>query len=192
MKQQDAARDSSAVSRPSDKPRATSHESSDVIGISSDPSVVKLRLAGIPAGAEPTDRVFRELAASGIVPRSIARQAEDGSVTLTIVVDADAQGAFASLLPRLQDAGLVRDASFGPPSAPVSVIGSRLTAKPSIAARIFRALSHEGIDSECVGTSEARVWCLVSDADRHRALGALQAEFVEELAQLRRGLDHVI
>jgi aspartate kinase len=174
-----------------DQPRGAS-ESGDVIGISSDPSVVTLRLAGIPAGAEPTDRILGELAAVGIVPRSIARRTEDGGVVLTIVVDADAQRECARLLPRFQDSGLVAGAFFGPPRAPVSVIGSRLTAKPSIAARMFRALSHEGIDSECIGTSEARVWCLVSDADRHRALGALQAEFVEELAQLQRGQDHVI
>jgi aspartate kinase len=173
----------------SPQPPAASPECEVVIGISSEPSVVKLRLSGIPDGAEPTDRIFRELATNGIVPRSIARHAEGGFVTVTLVADAEAVPAFAPLLSRLRDAGLVRDAAFGPPSAPVSVIGSRLTAKLSIAARMFRALSREGIDSECISTSEARVWCLVTDTERQRALGALQAEFVEELAQLRRDLD---
>ena len=165
---------------------------SEVIGISSEPSVVTLRLSGIPGGAEPTERIFRALADGGIVPRSIARQSDQDRVTLTLVVDADAPPAVAPLLPRLRDAGLVRDAAFGRPSAPVSVIGARLTAKLSIAARMFRALSRAGVDSECINTSETRVWCLVTDEDRQRALGALHAEFVEELAQLQRGLDHVV
>ena len=52
---------------------------------------------------------------------------------------------------------------------------------------MFRALSREGINSECLTASDARIWCLVRDDDRQRALGALQEEFVEELARLKEG-----
>lgn len=154
-----------------------------IVGISSEPSVVPLRLIGIGDGVEPLDAVLAALAVAGVELRSIVRTPDQ----LALLVSAASLPALPLLIARLSDAGVIREAVVGPQATPVAVVGSRLTARLEIAARMFRALSREGINSECLNTSEARIWCLVGDDDRQRALGALQEEFVAELAHLREG-----
>jgi aspartate kinase len=155
-----------------------------VVGISSEPNVVSLRLAGVADGPEPLDRILRELARASVDLRSIARTND----RLALLVAADALPALPGLVARLRDAGVVDDAAIGSTATPVSVVGSRLNARLTIATRMFRALSREGINSEWLTTSEARISCLVGDGDRSRALHALQAEFLEELEQLKEGV----
>lgn len=151
-----------------------------IVGISSEPSVVPLRLLGLAAGPESLDAVLRALADADVQLRSIIRSDDQ----LAVLLDASALPALPPLIAALRDDGVIREAAIGPQATPVSVVGSRLQERLAIAARMFRALSREGINSECLSTSEARIWCLVGDADRQRALGALREEFVEELSWL--------
>ena len=151
-----------------------------IVGISSEPSVVPLRLFGLVAGSESLDAVLRALAEADVQLRSIVRTDDQ----LSLLVDASGLPALPRLIAALRDDGVIRDGAIGPQATPVSVVGSRLHERLAIAARMFRALSREGINSECLNTSEARIWCLVGDGDRQRALGALRDEFVEELAWL--------
>jgi aspartate kinase len=155
-----------------------------VVGIGSEPSVVSLRLAGVPEGPEPLARILRELADASVDLRSISRTND----RLALLVAADALGVLPRIVARLREAGMADDAVIGAAAAPVSVVGSRLNSRLNIATRMFRALSREGINSEWLTTSETRIWCLVGDDDRLRALGALQAEFVEELDCFREGV----
>jgi aspartokinase len=153
-----------------------------IVGIGSEPAVVPLRLTGIgQPGA--VDRVLREFLAARVELRSIARTGD----ALHLIVAADAAAGLASLFARLIGEGVVAGVDVGAPAAPVSVLGARIGDRLSIAARMFRALSREGIDSDCLSTSDARIWCLVGHADRGRALDALHQEFVEELARLKEG-----
>jgi aspartate kinase len=155
-----------------------------VVGISSEPSVVSLRLVGVPDGPEPLDRILSELAQASVDLRSIERTHD----RLALLVAADALPALPEFVTRLRAAGIVHDAVIGSAATPVSVVGSRLNARLTIATRMFRALSREGINSEWLTTSEARISCLVGDGDRSRALHALQAEFLEELEYLKEGV----
>jgi len=158
-----------------------------VVGIGSEPSVVTVQLNGVPSGPLAVDRILREFAAARLELQSIARTASDRDVTLSLTVAADAVPTLAPLVARLIRDNIARDATVGAPAAPVAVLGARHADRLSIATRMFRALSREGINSECLTASDARIWCLVRDDDRQRALGALQEEFVEELARLKEG-----
>ncbi len=151
-----------------------------ILGISSEPNVVPLRLSGVDDGPESLAAVLEALARERIELRSIVRTADH----LSILVPATSLASLSSVIHRLRHDGVVRDGMIGPEAAPVSVVGSHLNARLAIAARMFRALSREGINSECLNTSEARIWCLVGDSDRQRAMGALHEEFVEELRWL--------
>jgi aspartate kinase len=152
-----------------------------ILGISSEPNVVPLRLLGVDARPESLEAVLCALAADSIELRSIVRTADQ----VSIVVPAASLDVLPRVIGRLRDAGIIGDGVIGAEAAPVSVVGARLNARLAIAARMFRALSREGINSECLSTSEARIWCLVDDGDRQRAMGALREEFVDELAFLR-------
>jgi aspartate kinase len=159
------------------------YEDAVVVGISSEPSVVSVRLCGVAEGPDSLDAILRALGDAGVDLRSITRTRDQ----LALLVAAASLPALPAIVARLREAGTVADAAIGAEATPVSVVGSRLNARLAIAARMFRALSREGINSECLSTSEARIWCLVGDTDRQRALGALHEEFVEELAHLKEG-----
>lgn len=150
-----------------------------ILGISSEPNVVPLRFVGLSRDALVLARVLGMLAEARIELRSIVRSDDQLSLLVT-------EGAvpLASVAAQLRGDGIARAVVVGSPVAPVAVLGSHLRERSAIAARVFRALSREGINSECLSTSEARIWCLVGDADRQRALGALRDEFVEELRWL--------
>jgi len=154
-----------------------------IVGISSEPSVVPVRLGGVAGGTEALDRVLNALDEADVELRSITRSHDQ----LLVLVPASALPALPLLIARLRDAGAIRDGAIGAEAAPVSVVGSRMNARLAIAARMFRALSREGINSECLSTSEARIWCLVGDGDRQRALVALREEFIEELSWVAGG-----
>src|SRR5262245_29137500 len=108
-----------------------------IVGISSEPSVVPLRLIGIGDGVEPLDSVLRALADAGVELRSIVRTQDQ----LALLVSAASLPALPLLVARLSDSGVIREAVVGPQATPVAVVGSRLTARLAIAARMFRALS---------------------------------------------------
>jgi len=153
----------------------------DILGISSEPNVVPVHFLGVDARPDALTAVLGALAANEIDLRSIVRS--DDHVSL--LVPAASIAAIPRVICVLRDDGVIRDAVVGAEAAPVSVVGAHLTGRLTIAARMFRALSREGINSECLSTSEARIWCLVGDADRQRAIGALHEEFLDELRWLR-------
>jgi aspartate kinase len=157
------------------------HES--VVGISSEPSVVTLRLSGVGDGPDAIEEVLRALGDARVDLRSITRSRDQ----VLLLVGVGCRPELPGIVARLRDANVIRSASIGPEATPVSVVGAHLNARLAIAARMFRALSREGINADCLTTSEARIWCLVGGGDCQRALGALHEEFVEELAWLKEG-----
>src|SRR6476469_5619425 len=110
-----------------------------IVGISSEPSVVPLRLQGLAAGPESLDAVLRGLAGADVELRSIVRSNDQ----LSLLVDAAGLPSLPPLIARLRDDGVIREGAIGPQAAPVSVVGSRLHERLAIAARMFRALSRE-------------------------------------------------
>lgn len=152
-----------------------------IVGLSSEPSIVPLRLYGI-VGTAALGGALRAAAEAGGDLRSITQTLDH----LLLLVPASSRAGLPALVARLRDRGIVREATIGGDAAPVSVVAPHPNARPGIAARMFRALSREGIDSECLNTSEARIWCLVGDRHRRRALAALHDEFVEELMHTGR------
>lgn len=151
-----------------------------ILGISSEPNVVPLRFVGLAGDPFALARVLAVLADAHVELRSIVRSDDQ----LSLLVSTDSALPLAAVIAQLRRDGVAQEVFVGDPVAPVAVLGSHLRERSTIAARMFRALSREGINSECLSTSEARIWCLVGDADRHRALGALRDEFVEELRWL--------
>src|SRR5512144_600481 len=112
-----------------------------ILGISSEPHVVSVRLSGVETGPESLETVLCALADKGVELRSIVRAADQ----VSILVPAASAASLPSVIERLRGEGIVRDGVIGREVVPVSVVGARLNARLTIAARMFRALSREGI-----------------------------------------------
>ncbi len=64
-----------------------------------------------------------------------------------------------------------------PAVAKVSVVGMGMIDHPGVAARMFQALSAEGINLQMIATSEIKISCVVPEADGVRALQAVHSAF---------------
>jgi aspartate kinase len=61
--------------------------------------------------------------------------------------------------------------------AKVSVVGVGMIDHPGVAARMFQALSDQGINLQMIATSEIKISCVVAEADGVRALQAVHSAF---------------
>ena len=61
--------------------------------------------------------------------------------------------------------------------AKISIVGSRLASTPGLAARMFAALAREGINIDCISSSEMKVACVIGGAHAKRAVRAVHDEF---------------
>ncbi|MFM7326392.1 MAG: ACT domain-containing protein, partial [Nodosilinea sp.] len=61
--------------------------------------------------------------------------------------------------------------------AKVSVVGMGMIDHPVVAARMFQALSDQGINLQMIATSEIKISCVVAEADGVRALQAVHSAF---------------
>ncbi|MGI0495203.1 aspartate kinase [Alkalinema pantanalense CENA528] len=59
----------------------------------------------------------------------------------------------------------------------VSIVGSGMVGQPGIAAKMFDALHHEGINIQMIATSEIKVSCVVAESEGVKALQAVHSAF---------------
>ena len=121
-----------------------------ILGISSEPNVVPLRLSGVDARPESLEAVLCALAADGIELRSIVRTADQ----VSIVVPAAPLDVLPRVIGRLRTQAPWRRRHRRRSGAGVRR-RSPAERRLAIAARMFRALSREGMNSQCLSMSEA-------------------------------------
>lgn len=92
------------------------------------------------------------------------------------VAQADAPAAQALVKAAAQDLGL-GDVVVNDAIAKVSVVGIGMVDAPGVAARMFRALSNQGINLQMIATSEIKISCVVAEADGVKALQAVHSAF---------------
>ncbi|MEO1069723.1 MAG: ACT domain-containing protein, partial [Cyanobacteria bacterium J06638_6] len=68
--------------------------------------------------------------------------------------------------------------------AKVSVVGTGMIYAPGVAARMFKALSEQGINLQMIATSEIKISCVVAKDEGVKALRAVHNAF--DLAGLER------
>jgi aspartate kinase len=61
--------------------------------------------------------------------------------------------------------------------AKISVVGIGMIYAPGVAARMFKALSEQGINLQMIATSEIKISCVVDESEGVRALQAVHSAF---------------
>jgi aspartate kinase len=59
----------------------------------------------------------------------------------------------------------------------VSLVGAGMITNPGVAAKMFGALAHAGINIELIATSEIKISCVLHAGDAEKAVRVLHAEF---------------
>ena len=153
-------------------------EQAAVVGVSSDKKVAKVTLLDVPDRPGLAARVFQDLAGEEISVRLIIQsESADGLGRITFVLDEMYVSQVARLGERWKRDGLCARTLVDQDVAKISIVGSRLASTPGLAARMFAVLAREGINIDCISSSEMKVACVIAAEPLERAVRAVHDEF---------------
>jgi aspartate kinase len=165
-------------------------EQAAVVGVSSEKEIAKVTLLDVPDRPGLAARVFGDLSAENLSARLIIQSASsDGRGRITFVLDnADTEPA-ARLTERWKYEEICGDAVVEHDVAKISIVGSRLVSTPGLAARMFSVLAREGINIDCISSSEMKVACVIGGEHLDHAVRAVHNEFfppLEKTAEVKK------
>ena len=156
-------------------------EQATVVGVSSDEKIAKITLRDVPDTPGVAARVFQDLAAVDISVRLIIQSASaDGLGRITFVLDEEYAAEAAGLVDQWRSAGITSEGIVEHDVAKISIVGSRLASTPGLAARMFAVLAREGINIDCISSSEMKIACIISVDRIDHAVRAVHDEFFQQ------------
>ena len=153
-------------------------EQAEVVGVTSDNKVTKITLLNVPDRPGIAAQVFEELAAKETSIRLIIQSASaESRARITFILDEEYTDSAVTVLSRWKDEQLASDVVVERDVAKISIVGSRLGSTPGLAARMFKVLAREGINIDCISSSEMKVACVIASRHLDRAVKAVHEEF---------------
>ena len=149
-----------------------------VRSIAHDMDVAKITVVGVPDRPGIAAALFEALTKANISVDTIVQNASINKITdLTFTVaQSQLDKAMAVVEPIAKSIGArecVADAKLGK----VSVIGTGMQNTPGYAARMFGALSEQGINIQLITTSEIRITCIIEESQVKDAVRVLHRAF---------------
>ena len=157
---------------------AKSMEEASVVGVTSDKQIAKVTLLSVPDRPGVAATIFQDVAARDINIRLIIQSAAaDHRAGITFIIDDEFADAAAALVEEWKQKGMAKEGLVERGVAKIGIVGSRLSSTPGLAGRMFAALAREGINVDCISSSEMKVACVISAEHLDRAVRAVHAEF---------------
>lgn len=153
-------------------------EQAAVVGVGSEKKIAKVTLLDVPDRPGLAARVFEDLAAEKLSVRLIIQSASsDGCGRITFVLDEAYAQPAARLAEQWKSEDICGEAVVEYDVAKISIVGSRLASTPGLAARMFSVLAREGINIDCISSSEMKIACVIGAAHLDHAVRAVHDEF---------------
>ena len=153
-------------------------EQAAVVGVSSDKKITKITLLDVPDRPGLAAQVFQELATEEISVRLIIQSASsEGLGRITFVLDEEHADHMPHLIDQWKAGGVASEGIIEHNVAKISIVGSRLASTPGLAARMFSVLAREGINIDCISSSEMKIACVIAAEHVDRAVRAVHDEF---------------
>jgi aspartate kinase len=149
-----------------------------VTSIAHDLDVAKITVVGVPDQPGIAAAIFEPLAQANISIDTIVQNASINNITdLTFTVSkSQLAKAMEKVKPIAKSIGAgdcVSDAKMGK----VTIVGTGMQNTPGFAARMFSALSEQGINIQLISTSEIRITCIIDEDKVKDAVKALHRAF---------------
>ena len=159
-------------------------EQAEVVSVSSDRNIAKVTLLNVPDQPGMAAKVFQDLAAQNVNVRLIIQSASaDNRGRITFILDAEFTDGAAQLVRHWKAEGITTDGVIEQDVAKISIVGSRLASTPGLAARMFGVLAREGINIDCISSSEMKIACVIAADHLDRAVRAVHDEFFASKGQ---------
>ena len=153
-------------------------EQPSVVGVMGDKEIAKVTLFAVPDRPGVAAEVFNDLADHHVPIRLIIQSAAlEERARITFIVDDEFAESATELIRHWIDKGIAKDGLVERNVAKIAIVGSRLSSTPGTAARMFGVLAREGINIDCITSSEMKVSCVIAADQVDRAVQAVHAEF---------------
>ena len=138
----------------------------------------KVTIRGVPDRPGIAAQVFGAVSDHGIVVDMIVQNvSRDGNSDISFTVPRTDRGkvvaTLAEVARRIGAEGVIHDDRI----AKVSIVGVGMRSHSGVAARMFQALSAEGINIQMISTSEIAVSCVIEDKYAELAVRSLHDAF---------------
>jgi aspartate kinase len=162
-------------------------EQPSVVGVTGDRKIAKVTLFGVPDRPGIAAEVFKDLADRDIAIRLIIQSASnEDRARITFILDDDIADQAIELIKVWKDKEIVEDGLLERHVAKIAIVGSRLSSTPGLAARMFAVLAREGINIDCISSSEMKVSCVIAADQLDNAVKAVHKEFFGESEATRQ------
>ncbi len=153
-------------------------ERAQVVSVTSDSQIAKITLLDVADEPGIAARVFQDLATAGVNIRLIIQSASsEHQGRITFIPDLEFLDGARELVRRWEAEGVTSRGVIESDVAKISIVGSRLASTPGLAARMFAALAREGINIDCISSSEMKVACVISGDRLDAAVRVVHGEF---------------
>ena len=153
-------------------------EEAEVTGVTSDKKIAKVTLLNVPDRPGIAAQIFQDVADRDInIGLIIQSAAADHRAGITFIVADEFADTTRKLVAEWKQKGLAADGTVEKGFATIAIIGSRLAATPGLAGRMFDALARNGINVDCISSSQMTLSCVIASDQIDRAVKAVHDEF---------------
>jgi aspartate kinase len=157
---------------------ASSMEEAEVTGVTSDKKIARVTLLSVPDEPGIAAQIFKDVSDKDINIRLIIQSAAaDHRAGITFIIEDEFADIARKLVSDWKQKGLAKEGMVEKGVATIAIIGSRLAATPGLAGRMFGALAREGINVDCISSSEMTVSCVIASDQADRGVKAVHDEF---------------
>ena len=149
-----------------------------VRGIASDTNVAKVSVLGLEPGFTTSAELFEELANADISVDVIVQNiGSSGKSDITFTVKRTDLYKSLDIVNQLKESIGADKVLSSSNVAKVTIVGAGMQDAPGYAAKMFRAISDQGINIETITTSEIRITCIIDEARLKDAVQSLHSAF---------------
>jgi aspartate kinase len=149
-----------------------------VTGIAHDRGQAKVTIRGVPDRPGIAAQVFGTVSDHGIVVDMIVQNvSRDGLSDISFTVPRPDRPTVVTTLEEVAKKIGAESVTYDDRIAKVSIVGVGMRSHSGVAARMFRALSREGVNIQMISTSEIAVSCVIEDKYTELAVRALHDTF---------------
>ena len=160
-------------------------EEAAVVGVSSDNGLVKVTLRSVPDKPGVAARIFQDLADADINVRLIIQNAgAQKQARITFILELEYLSSVSNLFEKWRQDSITSDSIIERDVATISIIGSRLSSTPGLAARMFSILHNHGINIDCISSSEMKISCVIAGNHLKQAVQIVHEEFFDDSPEI--------
>ncbi len=149
-----------------------------VSGVTGDQNQAKITIVGVPDRPGIAARIFGPVAEANIVVDMIIQNVSQASLTdISFTVPRVDLGKTVPLVQQVAKEIDAKSVEVREEIAKVSIVGVGMRSHSGVAARMFEALSREGINIMMISTSEIKISCIVDKKYLELAMRTLHAAF---------------